>query len=261
MTILNYFLQKIKTHKYCSYSFLKAFSVGAISVIILISSIHSPPTPLLTYPLLQKDGFMIAYDPRSKIPLWTYEKISSKGLISKIFQKNCCFKKEALIHPLHQSQLTDYFHSGFDRGHMVAVANQKLRGNPIQETYTLANVCPQTPEFNRGYWAKLEKEIRSEMTNYEQIEIITGPLFLPKEENGRKFVCYEVIGENNVAVPTHFFKIVRLSSGEETYEKAYIFPNQCIPNTSPLEFFEVSLESVEHSAGIISSQIFNCQKK
>jgi endonuclease G len=34
-------------------------------------------------------------------------------------------------------------------------------------------------------------------------------LYLPNlVENGKKYVKYEVIGPNDVAVPTHFFKVI-----------------------------------------------------
>jgi len=240
------------------YAIVRVFSIGTL--FLLIGSSSSIP-PLSPFPILQKDGFLIAYDPRSRIPFWTYERITSHKSVTASDVSCSSFKEEVLIAPIHRSRLSDYYHSQYDRGHMVPVANQKLRGGSIEETYSLANVCPQVPSFNRGAWAKFEKSIRLEIVNFDQIDIITGPLFLPKEENGRKFVCYEVIGEKNVAVPTHFFKILRFTSGEEACTKAYILPNHCICNSPPPDSYEVTIETVEGFAGIIAEQIFKLKSE
>jgi len=63
--------------------------------------------------------------------------------------------------------------------------------------------------FNRDKWNDLEKEVRNLVKKYDNVWVVTGPLYLPKRESDNKsYVKYEVIGNNNVAVPTHFFKVV-----------------------------------------------------
>lgn len=45
---------------------------------------------------------------------------------------------------------------------------------------------------------------------HKNLYVCTGPLYLPKlESDGALYVKYKVIGRNNVAVPTHFFKVAR----------------------------------------------------
>lgn len=54
--------------------------------------------------------------------------------------------------------------------------------------------------------------------------VVTGPLYLPNlVENGRKYVKYEVIGSNDVAVPTHFFKVILMekNNGCESWPYPY----------------------------------------
>ena len=82
--------------------------------------------------------------------------------------------------------------------------------------------------------------------------IITGPLYLPKlEENGKKYVKYQVIGENNVAVPTHFFKVALFEVSPGKYElESYILPNTVIEDTVEISKFHVPLDAVERSAGL-----------
>lgn len=64
--------------------------------------------------------------------------------------------------------------------------------------------------------------------------------FFRKEANGKNYVKYEVIGANNVAVPTHFYKVlvVEKTNGELELE-AYVMPNQVIDNEVPLTSFQV----------------------
>lgn len=51
---------------------------------------------------------------------------------------------------------------------------------------------------------------------------------------------YQVIGDNHVAVPTHFFKIIVFESNDSKfYLECYIMPNQVIPNNIPLKDFQV----------------------
>ena len=56
----------------------------------------------------------------------------------------------------------------------------------------------------------------------------TGPLYLAKPEaNGKNYVKYEVIGSSQVAVPTHFFKVLLIENLDGTWE----FENYLMENT------------------------------
>ena len=55
-------------------------------------------------------------------------------------------------------------------------------------------------------------------------------------------IRYQVIGMNNVAVPTHFFKaVVCESEGGELSMESYVMPNRPIPDEVPIQSFMVSL--------------------
>lgn len=64
--------------------------------------------------------------------------------------------------------------------------------------------------------------------------------FFSKENDGKFYVKYEVIGANHVAVPTHFFKIVVGESSNGKLEmEAYVMPNKVIDENVPLTSFQV----------------------
>lgn len=54
------------------------------------------------------------------------------------------------------------------------------------------------------------------------------------------YVKYQVIGKNNVAVPTHFFKVVVMENEDNDFEmEAYVMPNRIIEEGTPLYVFQV----------------------
>lgn len=54
-----------------------------------------------------------------------------------------------------------------------------------------------------------------------------------------------MIGTNNVAVPTHFFKVIvcEADSGDFALE-SYVMPNQVIDDNIPLSSFQVSFQKL-----------------
>lgn len=93
------------------------------------------------------------------------------------------------------------------------------------------------------------------------VHVFTGPLYLAKKKQGKRFVKYEIIGVHNVAVPTHFFALIFIeSSAKKILSKGYIVPNTAIDGDTPLKKFSASLEEIESAAGIIFSSFVNSPK-
>lgn len=197
------------------------------------------------FPVFERAGYTMSYDTRSKIPFWTYEHLTKDSLQVHADRKNLDFKEDDEIYPPHRSQLSDYYQSGFDRGHHAPAANHRTSEDELRATFLLSNISPQDAEFNRGLWAKLEKTIRILASETEWVDVTTGPLFLAHEEaNGKRVVTYQVIGKNDVAVPTHFFKVIK--TPERSW--AYVIPNG--PAKGSLSNYITSIEEVEKLAGI-----------
>jgi endonuclease G len=65
-------------------------------------------------------------------------------------------------------------------------------------------------------------------------------------------VRYEVIGLNHVAVPTHFFKVVVIEDPQGQFEmKAFVLPNQKLPDDVKLKAYLYPIESIERAAGFL----------
>lgn len=128
----------------------------------------------------------------------------------------------------------------------------------MDDTFYLSNMCPQVGEgFNRDYWAHFEDFCRKLASRYPSVRVVTGPLYLPhRDPDGKWRVNYEVIGNPpNVAVPTHFYKVIYAEDGTESLTSkvalgAFVLPNARIPNEKSLSDFEVPLEAVERASGL-----------
>ncbi len=56
----------------------------------------------------------------------------------------------------------------------------------LDSTFTMANICPQNSALNKGVWSRLEAWIRALLkNNYEEVVVITGPVFAPFYINGK----------------------------------------------------------------------------
>ena len=202
---------------------------------------------------VHRQGYSLAYDASRKNPAWVYEHLTAEKLQGNVDRSHFEFKEDESLPKHLRVSLADYRGSGFDRGHMAPAGNNKSSPEAMSDTFFMSNMCPQSPECNRGHWAKLEKHVRDLTRDYQNIFVITGPLYLPTiEENGKRYVKYEVIGLNDVAVPTHFFKVITFEDWQGRKEtRAYILPNEAIPSTEPLDSFRTTVQRVEKAAGII----------
>ncbi|XP_012286980.1 endonuclease G, mitochondrial [Orussus abietinus] len=202
------------------------------------------------------DNFVLSYDRRNRVAHWVFEHLTKERLQNNqnIDRSKCEFKPDESIHPYFRSDNTDYKGSGYDRGHLAAAGNHKIDQKLIQQTFTLSNMAPQVgPGFNRNSWNRLEKYVRKLTNVYKDVYVCTGPLYLPKVDiDGKKYVRYEVIGTNHVAVPTHFYKIVVGETHDSRLEmEAFVMPNAPIDDNTPLKNFHVPPESIERAAGLL----------
>ncbi|OJD16766.1 hypothetical protein AJ78_03104 [Emergomyces pasteurianus Ep9510] len=199
-----------------------------------------------------------AFDRRTRNPFWVAEHITPESLsLNNGDRHRSNFYEETTIPKAFRAGLSDYFRSGYDRGHQVPAADAKWSQDAIDGTFTLANMCPQVGEgFNRDYWRHFEEFCRTLTKAYPSVRIVTGPLYLPKRDpaDGKWKLTCEVIGNPpNVTVPTHFYKVIFAEDGSTNGKVslgAFVLPNAPIPNEKSLSDFEVPLEAVERASGL-----------
>ena len=109
----------------------------------------------------------------------------------------------------------------------------------------VTNISPQVGVgFNRGYWLQIESFVRGLTKKFDDVYVISGPLFLPKfdAQEGKHFVKYEVLGDPpNTAVPTHFYKVVLAVKDDKKALGGFVVPNDVIDDV-PLSEFVIPIE-------------------
>jgi DNA/RNA endonuclease G (NUC1) len=214
------------------------------------------------------EGFVSCWDARTRNPRWVAEKLTRASVSGAGDRKSVAFSEDASLAPRFRARLDDYRASGYDRGHLAAAANHKGSQSALAGTFTLSNVSPQTGRgFNRDYWARLEKFIRDLTKRYDEVFVVTGPLFLPRPAPGASLAAaasgtapwqaaWAYIGRapRLVGVPTHFYKVVYARGGAGGAQGpalgAFILPNEPLPAGEPLSRFAVPLEALEAAAGL-----------
>lgn len=208
--------------------------------------------------------FVSVYDRRTRNPSFVVEHITAESLQkgpTNGDRKNSYFKEDEAVPAKFRALLQDYYRSGYDRGHQAPAADAKFSQEAMNETFMLTNMSPQVGAgFNRDYWASFEYFVRTLTKSYRSVRVVTGPLYLPKTDpaDGKTKVCYEVIGNPpNVAVPTHFFKLIvgekslaKSADSDELSVAAFVLPNEKIPNEVPLTSFQVPIDALERSTGL-----------
>lgn len=159
------------------------------------------------------------------------------------------FRPDYRLPEIFRADLDDYFKSGFDRGHLVASANQRETELQNSETFLLSNMSPQAPQFNRGIWRELEAEIRrlNEKPGILETYVICGPLFY--FDKPVKFVGAEDNNEISLPIPNAYFKSILTENHRGALHMwSFILPNEKCDED--LDHYQVKTEKVEKYAGI-----------
>jgi endonuclease G len=236
------------------YSLFLGLLLGFSACFFLRSTYKEKEQPVsFSYPqsvfTLKRSGYTLSYDGRTKGAIWVYERLTPDQATTIIAdRKGIDFCEDFDIPSVLRATKENFRGSGYDRGHLCPAIDVRYSNQAMRESFILSNISPQCPNLNRGLWGQLEQQINRSAASGKVMHIFTLPLYLPKEIDGERCVHYRVIGESDVAVPTHFAK-VSVAEGEEPL--AYIFPNEPLPNGSKIEQFKTTLEKVERAAGVV----------
>ncbi|XP_007428220.1 nuclease EXOG, mitochondrial isoform X1 [Python bivittatus] len=233
-----------------------------------------PPPPLLreelgSKPILEKYGFpaagtqiryytnhALSYDQAKRVPRWVIEHISKYKTSGSADRKHCKFKPDPNIPSMFSAMNEDYIGSGWSRGHMAPAGNNKYSPEAMAETFYLSNIVPQNYENNAGFWNRVEMYCRDLTERFEDVWVVSGPLMLPQlDEDGKKKVVYQVIGTDDVAVPSHLYKVILARRSDVLKDPlvlgAFVIPNNPVGFDHQLQEFQVGIEDLEKMSGLI----------
>ncbi len=109
----------------------------------------------------------------------------------------------------------------------------------MSESFYMSNMSPQVPGFNRGIWKKLEAQVREWVVEFGSLYIVTGIIVVEG---------YETIGDNEVAVPQFYYKVLMDYTETELKAIGFILPNE--KYSVPLRDYAVTVDEVELRTGV-----------
>ncbi len=182
-------------------------------------------------------GFAVLHSGQSKTPVYVAEHLTPARLAdAKDEERTNRFYEEARLPSAERATLADYKGSGYDRGHMAPAADMPSP-NAMAQSFSLANMVPQSPENNRGVWAKkVEAATRKYVERGNEVYVITGPLYRGQ---------VKAIGPGQVWVPAALFKLVYDPSKKKAW--AYLVENVDSPRSvAPISYAELVNQTGTH---------------
>lgn len=191
------------------------------------------------------DGFAVMYSGVSRTPLWSAEYLDRKRLQqAKQIDREDSFHEESRLPKSMRAKLSDYSGSGYDRGHLAPNGNMANRSQQY-DSFSLANIAPQSPRNNRYIWRNIESATRYLTQQYGEVYTITGVAFTNKKTKQLA---------DRVLVPSHFFKAVYIPASNQA--GVYYAPND---ESERIEV--ISLDQLTAKIGIDVLPVLDAQTK
>ena len=123
--------------------------------------------------------FTIGYSWYFRQAKWALEIINRNDYLLNEAQRMNNFRADIRIPQRFRAGLNPYRGSGYDRGHLVASANNDILEIQNSETFLMSNMSPQKPNFNRQIWKDLEEATRTlnNQDNILETYVLTCPIF------------------------------------------------------------------------------------
>ena len=204
--------------------------------------------------LMEKPSFSLSYNRDKGTPNWVSWHLENQWTGN--LPRNDTFRADPAVSPdWYRVQSTDYFASGFDRGHITPNAD---RDNPASiplnhETFLMSNIVPQAPDNNRGPWAELENFLRT-LLPANEVYVVAGPAGVGGSgDNGPA----DTIASGQVTVPAFTWKVALvIPNGDNDLSRidaatrtiAVIMPNQNSIN-SDWRTYLTTVDAVEALTG------------
>jgi endonuclease G len=195
------------------------------------------PAPSNTCEIVKHKYYTLCYDEPYEEAKWVAYKLTKEEATGHLPRKDA-FRADPSV-TTGSATPADYTKSGYDKGHLCN--NQDMSFDPLaqSETFFMSNMCPQLHSFNAGIWLTLEKKVRQWANQDDTVDVVAGPIL----HSGLK-----TIGQDKVAVPDYFYKVILAYTGKAHEVIGFIFPHE--KATKPLKDFAVPVDSVEKVTGI-----------
>lgn len=179
------------------------------------------------------NGFAVMHSGVTRTPLWAAEYLTKQRVTAaKKIDRIDSFHEEDQLPASERASLNDYRGSGYDRGHLAPNGDMATRAQQA-DSFSLANMMPQSPTNNRQVWSSLEQAVRLLVAQEGEAYVITGPAFLGQKLRKAK----------RVLVPSDTYKVVY-------FPKRQAVSAYWAPNDESGQVQVISLADLEAKVGI-----------
>ena len=187
--------------------------------------------------VIHHEGYSLSYNEKYEQAEWVAYELK-KSHLSNTNYKRPYFEIDKAV-KTNAAHWKNYKQSGYDKGHLCPSGDRKYTKAAHDETFLTSNISPQTHDFNSGIWNTLEQKVRFWADKYDGVYVVTGGVL--KGE-------LPTIGEEGVAVPNYFYKV--LLDYNNGNPKAIAFLMEHENSNNSLYNFAVTIDTIEHLTGI-----------
>ena len=188
--------------------------------------------------IVEREGYALGYIEYHEQPAWVQYIMTADEVSRRAAKRGDDFRPDPEI-PTGSATPQDYTRSGYDRGHLAPAADMSFSVRTMSESFYMSNMSPQAPQFNRGVWSRLEKQVRHFAKREGRIVVVTGPI-LPAEKT-------ITIGASRVTVPQYYYKVIYDTTPPEKMI-GFVLPNK--GSKADLRTFAVTVDRVEELTGL-----------
>jgi DNA/RNA endonuclease G (NUC1) len=161
-----------------------------------ISKYGLPQTNLVRF----KSNYISSASLLNRSPSWTLEHLTRNNVQGPIERNGVSFLVDRDLEPQFRAHNDDYFKSGYSRmltlynyylkhhitccisgGHMVPAGNSRQSMEAMRDSFLLnSNIVPQDLDNNIFYWNRVERFARQLTESFDEVFVISGPLYLPR---------------------------------------------------------------------------------
>ena len=188
--------------------------------------------------ILKRVGYTVSYNSQMRLPNWVAWRLTASHVNGKWKRSGIRFQEDQDVAKPRATD-TDYYNSGYDRGHMCPSGDNKWSEQAQIQSFLFTNCCPQIHGLNAGDWNEIEAQCRRWAKQYGDVYIVSGPIVY----KGKR----KTIGRNKVVVPDAFFKVV-LRMNPSPAAIGFVYKN--VSGNRPKSAYVNTVDEVERITGL-----------
>jgi len=164
------------------------------------------------------------------------------------------FQEDSVIPQMYRTRLSDYYNSGFTRGHIVNSVDRLMSKHANGQTFYLSNIQPQIKGFNGGIWLNMENWVHKlgfNKTKRKALYIVKGGTTTPTASISSPFYYASEIGRNiSIPVPRYFWMAILRWDSYDQYHAIALWAEHKSNYASNIKDYTISIDELEARTGI-----------